>query len=152
MSPLQPIRSLALSNLIIIKSWFFPHLYAPPCTSVHLCAPPCTPMCTSVHLHAHLSASPCTSVHISDKLSVPTTANQIISIDQPNYHKILIFFPTTSWKRLHAARIDQLAWLWWASNCFSKIKQNINLHFFSNTKIKVNALFSKKRFLLPFNW
>ena len=27
----------------------------------------------------------------------------------PNYHKILIFFPTTSLKCLHAARIDELA-------------------------------------------
>ena len=26
----------------------------------------------------------------------------------PNYHKFLIFFPTTSWKRPHATRIDEL--------------------------------------------
>ena len=42
-------------------------------------------------------------------VNVPTTANQITGIEKANYHKILIFFPTTSLKSLHAARIDQLA-------------------------------------------
>ena len=60
------------------------HLYVPPCTSVYLCA----------HLHVPLCTPPHTSVHKSDCLSVPTKANQIISIDQPNYHKILIFSPS----------------------------------------------------------
>ena len=34
--------------------------------------------------------------HSSDWLIVPTTANQITGIEKPNYHKTLIFFPTTS--------------------------------------------------------
>ena len=42
-------------------------------------------------------------------MHVPTTANHITGIDQAHYHKILIFFPTTSLKCLRAARIDQLA-------------------------------------------
>ena len=42
-------------------------------------------------------------------VNVPTTANQITGIEKANYHKILIFSPTTSLKSLHAARIDQLA-------------------------------------------
>ena len=53
-----------------------------------------TSMFLSAHLHASLYTPPCisgtfvhTSVHKSHWLSVPTTANQIISIDQPNYHK-----------------------------------------------------------------
>ena len=50
-----------------------------------------------------------TTQHSSDWLIVPTTANQITGIEKPNYHKILIFFPTTSLKRSHEARIDELA-------------------------------------------
>ena len=33
----------------------------------------------------------------------------MIGIKQPNLHKIMMFFPTTSSKSLHAARIDELA-------------------------------------------
>ena len=47
--------------------------------------------------------------HSSDWLIVPTTANQITGIEKPNYHKTLIFFPTTSLKWSHEARIDELA-------------------------------------------
>ena len=43
-----------------------------------------------------------------DWLSVPTTANQIINIDQPK-KKNPDFFPTTSLKTSRGARIDQLA-------------------------------------------
>ena len=50
-----------------------------------------------------------TTQHSSDWLIVPTTANQITGIEKPNYHKTLIFFPTTSLKRSHEARIDELA-------------------------------------------
>ena len=50
-----------------------------------------------------------TTQHSSDWLIVPTTANQITGIEKPNYHKTLIFFPTTSLKRSHGARIDELA-------------------------------------------
>ena len=50
-----------------------------------------------------------TTQHSSDWLIVLTTANQITGIEKPNYHKTLIFFPTTSLKRSHEARIDQLA-------------------------------------------
>ena len=39
-----------------------------------------------------------TTQHSSDWLIVPTTANQITGIEKPNYHKTLIFFPTTSLK------------------------------------------------------
>ena len=44
-----------------------------------------------------------------DWLIVPTTANQITGIEKPNYHITLIFFPTTSLKWSHEARIDELA-------------------------------------------
>ena len=47
--------------------------------------------------------------HSCDWLIVPTTANQITGIEKPNYHKTLIFFPTTSLKWWHEARIDELA-------------------------------------------
>ena len=47
--------------------------------------------------------------HSSDWLIVPTTANQITGIEKPNYHKTLIFFPTTSLKWSREARIDELA-------------------------------------------
>ena len=47
--------------------------------------------------------------HSSDWLIVPTTANQITGIGKPNYDKTLIFFPTTSLKWSHEARIDELA-------------------------------------------
>ena len=47
--------------------------------------------------------------HSSDWLIVPITANQITGIEKPNYHKTLIFFPTTSLKWPHEARIDELA-------------------------------------------
>ena len=47
--------------------------------------------------------------HSSDWLIVPSTANQITGIEKPNYHKTLIFFPTTSLKWSHEARIDELA-------------------------------------------
>ena len=47
--------------------------------------------------------------HSSDWLIVPTTANQITGIEKPNYHKTLIFSPTTSLKWSHEARIDELA-------------------------------------------
>ena len=40
---------------------------------------------------------------------LPTTANEIIGIKEPNGHKILIFVPTTSYKGLQTARIDKLA-------------------------------------------
>ena len=40
---------------------------------------------------------------------LPTTANEIIGIKEPNVHKILIFVPTTSYKGLQTARIDKLA-------------------------------------------
>ena len=50
-----------------------------------------------------------TTQHSSDWLIVPTTANQITGIEKPNYHKTLIFSPTTSLKRSHGARIDELA-------------------------------------------
>ena len=46
--------------------------------------------------------------HSSDWLIVPTTANQITGIEKPNYHKTLIFSPTTSLKWSHEARIDEL--------------------------------------------
>ena len=77
-------------------------LGTPPCT--HLCNPPCTSAhpfshpCTLLHLftlpHAPFHAH--TSMHESHWSGVPTTANQIIGFDQPNYHKIPIFFSTTS--------------------------------------------------------
>ena len=47
--------------------------------------------------------------HSSDLLIVPTTANQITGIEKPNYHKTLIFSPTTSLKRSYGARINELA-------------------------------------------
>ena len=47
--------------------------------------------------------------HSSDWLIVPTTANQITGIEKPYYPKTLIFFPTTSLKWSHEARIDELA-------------------------------------------
>ena len=47
--------------------------------------------------------------HSCDWLIVPTTANQTTGIEKPNYHKTLIFFPTTSLKWSHEARIDELA-------------------------------------------
>ena len=47
-------------------------------------------------------------LQVSDWLMVPTTANQNTGIYQLNLHKILIFFPTISLKRLCTARIDQL--------------------------------------------
>ena len=50
-----------------------------------------------------------TTQHSSDWLIVPTTANQISGIEKPNYHKTLIFFPTTTLKRSHEVRIDELA-------------------------------------------
>ena len=56
-------------------------------------------------------------------VNVPTTANQIAGIEKANYHKILIFFPTTSLKSLHAARIDQLA----DSNEPAKIGKSVKL-------------------------
>ena len=52
----------------------------------------------------------------------------------PNYHKILIFSPPKSLKRLRAARIDQLA----DSNEPAKIKIKISLNFFlKSTKIRM---------------
>ena len=79
--------------------------------------------CVIVALQHHSTASPHeifpttwvwiwlvnTTQHSSDWLISPTTANQITGIEKPNYHKTLIFFPTTSLKRSHEARIDELA-------------------------------------------
>ena len=66
--------------------------------------PLCTPPCPSVPpSHPYL---------VSNWLrffKVPTTANQITGIDQAHYHKMLIFFPTTSLECLRTARIDELA-------------------------------------------
>ena len=42
-------------------------------------------------------------------MHIPTTANHINGIVEPNKHKILIFSPPKSLKRLRASRIDQLA-------------------------------------------
>ena len=42
-------------------------------------------------------------------MHVPTTANHITGIVEPNSHKILIFSPPKSLKRLCAGRIDELA-------------------------------------------
>ena len=108
-------------------------------TSPHHCitASPCHCIIASSHHHItvslrhHITASPHhhittspheifpttwewiwlvnTTQHSSDWLIVPTTANQITGIEKPNYHKTLIFFPTTSLKRSHEARIDELA-------------------------------------------
>ena len=94
--------------------------YAPPMRPLHapyvplhtpymplmcpLCTPYMPPMCP-------LCAPKCPYL-ASDWLrflNIPTTANQITGIDQAHYRKILIFFPTTSLKCLHAARIDELA-------------------------------------------
>ena len=105
-------------------------LCAPTCP---LCAPTCPymppmrPLCAPyMPLHAPYAPStgplcaPYAPLHapytpptlVSDLLrflNVPTIANQMTGIDQAHYHKILIFFPTTSLKCLCAARIDELA-------------------------------------------
>ena len=77
--------------------------YAPPtyplCTTY---APPMCPLCTPY-------TPPTLVSDLLRFLNVPTTANQMTGIDQAHYHKILIFFPTTSLKCLCAARIDELA-------------------------------------------
>ena len=69
--------------------------YVPP---MHPNMPPTCPLCTSSWFLTWLRFS-----------NVPTTANQMVRIDQAHYNKILIFFPTTSLKCLRAARIDELA-------------------------------------------
>ena len=103
----------------------------PPCHRITLSLCHCVTVsphhCTtaSVHhritmsLHHHITASDFphhmgmnlvnANQHSSDWLIVPTTANQITGIEKPNYHKTLIFFPTTSLKWSHEARIDELA-------------------------------------------
>ena len=73
--------------------------------------PPCTPSAYPLRIPPpHTPSAYPLCVHEWIWLvNVPTTANQITGIEKANYHKILIFFPTTSLKSLHAARIDQLA-------------------------------------------
>ena len=86
--------------------------YVPLCTPyVPLCtpyAPPTCPLCAP-YVPLHAPYAPQLVPDWLRFLNVPTTANQITGIDQAHYHKILIFFPTTSLKCLRAARIDQLA-------------------------------------------
>ena len=95
----------------------------------HITMLPC--QCTTASLHYRITTSPHHHITVSlpqifpttwvwiwlvnanqyssDWLIVPTTANQITGIEKPNYHKTLIFFPTTSLKWSHEARIDELA-------------------------------------------
>ena len=89
----------------------------------HLTCPLPPHHCITVSLHHRTTTSLCqifpttwvwiwlvnANQHSSDWLIVPTTADQITGIEKPNYHKTLIFFPTTSLKWSHEARIDELA-------------------------------------------
>ena len=104
-----------------VHPYMHPYMYpyTPLCSPLHTSYvhPMCTPTCTIMHMPMHFPMQPLhTPLHLplcaplqSDWLRVLTTTNQTIFFEKPNYHKILIFFPTTSWKRLCAARIDELA-------------------------------------------
>ena len=89
------------TNLCNLLNWSD----TPPCNLINwseypTCAPP---------MHTYCVCTPHTRLPVFDWLSVPTTTNQITGFWKSHSHKILIFFPTTSLKRLRAARIDQLA-------------------------------------------
>ena len=83
-------------------------LCIPPPRTPSCVPPPRTPSAYPLHVPPLRTPS-----HVPEWIwlvNVPTTANQITGIEKANYHKILIFFPTTSLKSLFMhARIDQLA-------------------------------------------
>ena len=134
--PNQPVIWLALYHHITTSlhqcTTTSPHHHVSQSFALPPATKPVSHLTCPLPLHHHITASPCHRItaslhqifpttwvwiwlvnanqHSSDWLIVPTTANQITGIEKPNYHKTLIFFPTTSLKWSHEARIDELAY------------------------------------------